>query len=89
MAKLHVSKFVRAYNAYEDYVRWVERNRRVYNWLKADGPPEKPIGKQNQRREFNNIRRRLQRDFEVLKEFYVAVESQAASIDGKLAALSQ
>jgi hypothetical protein len=89
MAKLHVGKFVRAYNTYEDYVRWVERNRRVYHWLKADGPPEKPIGTQNQRREFKSIRRRLRRDFDVLKEFYIALESQAASIDGKLAALHQ
>ena len=79
---------MRAYNAYEDYVRWVERNRGVYNWLKANGLPEEPIETQNRRREFKEIRRRLQRDFEVLKEFYVAVESQATSIDGKLAALS-
>ena len=89
MAKLGVSKFVRAYNAYNDYARWIERNRCVYNWLKADGPPEKPIGTQNQWREFKSIRRRLQRNFGVLKWFYVALDSEAASIDGKLAALPQ
>lgn len=87
MAKLPVCKFVRAYNAYNDYVRWIERNRRVYNWLRADGPPEKPIGTQNQWREFKSLRRTLQRNFGVLKEFYVALDSDAASIDSKLAAL--
>jgi hypothetical protein len=89
MARLRVSKFVRAYNAYNDYARWIERNRRVYNWLKADGPPEKSIGTQNLWREFKSIRRRLQNDFGVLKAFYVVLDSEAASIDGKLAALSQ
>ena len=89
MAKLRVSKFVRAYNAYNDYARWIERNKRVLNWLKADGPPDKPIGTQNQWREFKSIRRRLQRDFGVLKEFYIALDSEAASIYGTLAALPQ
>jgi hypothetical protein len=89
MAKLRVSKFVRAYNAYNDYARWIERNRRAYNWLKADGPPEKSIGTRHLWREFKSIRRRLQRDFGVLKGFYVALDSEAASIDGKLAALPQ
>jgi len=87
MAKLRVTKFVRAYNAYNDYARWIERNRRVYNWLKADGSPDKPIGTLNQWQEFKSVRRRLQRNFGLLKEFYVALDSEAASIDGKLAAL--
>ena len=89
MPKLRVSKFVQAYNACNDYARWIERNRQVYNRLKAGGLPEEPIGTQNQWREYKSVRRRLQRTFGVLKGFYVALDTEAASIEGKLTALPQ